>query len=464
MKINDMLKMSLSNLWKRKVRTFLTVLGVVIGVASIVVMVSLGIGLKTSTMESLESYASLTQVEVTAPYDTSSSSKNATDFYLSDETVEKFRNLDHVEGVYPVLESQMVAKFGRYLVDLSVQGMVPEALERLNIKIGEGELPEDSGELELFYGSLSLTGYYNPKTGDMPYWNTQKPLDVDVMAKPVTIYLDGESYTSAINGGTDAGGAPVKMPKKYQIKTSGVEEGFNSPDPEYTMTAWNTYANLDALVAALKKEFRNKVIPGQPTMKTGKPYKQIYYSKILVEAESMNDVTALQKTISDMGYNAYSDAEWIAQEQNSMNMIQAVLGGIGAVSLLVAAIGIANTMMMSIYERTKEIGIMKVLGCDMRNIRSMFLMEAGYIGFFGGAAGIGFSYLLSLIINKASEGSDGGAGLGLGFGGGGGTISIIPAWLAGLSLVFAILIGMLAGFFPARRAMKLSALAAIKNE
>jgi ABC-type antimicrobial peptide transport system permease subunit len=230
------------------------------------------------------------------------------------------------------------------------------------------------------------------------------------------------------------------------------------------MTAWNTYANLDALVAALKKEFKNKVIPGQPTMKTGKPYKQIYYSKILVEAESMNDVTALQKTISDMGYNAYSDAEWIAQEQNSMNMIQAVLGGIGAVSLLVAAIGIANTMMMSIYERTKEIGIMKVLGCDMRNIRSMFLMEAGYIGFFGGAAGIGFSYLLSLIINKASEGSDGGAGLGLGFGGGGGTISIIPAWLAGLSLVFAILIGMLAGFFPARRAMKLSALAAIKNE
>ena len=139
-----------------------------------------------------------------------------------------------------------------------------------------------------------------------------------------------------------------------------------------------------------------------------------------------------------------------------MNMIQAVLGGIGAVSLLVAAIGIANTMMMSIYERTKEIGVMKVLGCDMRNIRTMFLMEAGYIGFFGGAVGMGFSYLLSAIINQLVMNSDSEFG--------GMTISIIPAWLAGLSLVFAVLIGMLAGFFPARRAMKLSALAAIKNE
>ena len=82
-----------------------------------------------------------------------------------------------------------------------------------------------------------------------------------------------------------------------------------------------------------------------------------------------------------------------------MQQIQYLLGAIGGVSLLVAAIGIMNTMMMSIYERTKEIGIIKVLGCRMDNIAELFLTEAAYIGFFGGAAGLGISYGLSAVIN-----------------------------------------------------------------
>ena len=137
-------------------------------------------------------------------------------------------------------------------------------------------------------------------------------------------------------------------------------------------------------------------------------------------------------------------------------MIQAVLGGIGAVSLFVAAIGIANTMMMSIYERTKEIGVLKVLGCSMGDIRSMFLIEAGFIGFMGGIMGMILSYGISWIVNQFL----GGALMGME----GGNISRIPPWLAGMSIVFAIIIGMLAGLFPAIRAMKLSPLAAIRNE
>jgi ABC-type antimicrobial peptide transport system permease subunit len=143
------------------------------------------------------------------------------------------------------------------------------------------------------------------------------------------------------------------------------------------------------------------------------------------------------------------------QTEEQMKMIQLVLGGIGAVSLFVAAIGIANTMMMSIYERTKEIGVIKVLGCDLRNIRSMFLMEAGFIGFIGGVVGLILSEMISLIINHLV------AGLAEEYATG---ISYIPLWLMLLSLVFAVLVGMAAGFFPALRAMKLSPLAAIRNE
>ena len=167
----------------------------------------------------------------------------------------------------------------------------------------------------------------------------------------------------------------------------------------------------------------------------------------------MENVADVQQQIVDMGYYAYSNAEWVEQMEGQYAMVQAVLGGIGAVSLFVAAIGIANTMMMSIYERTKEIGIMKVLGCSLGRIRDLFLMEAGFIGLSGGAVGLLLSYGISAIINTLVGESSGYSQL-----------SYIPLWLSGVAIVFAVLIGMLAGLMPALRAMKLSALSALRNE
>ena len=156
-----------------------------------------------------------------------------------------------------------------------------------------------------------------------------------------------------------------------------------------------------------------------------------------------------------MGYNVETNAEYMESMERQMAIIQAVLGGIGAVSLFVAAIGIANTMMMSIYERTKEIGVMKVLGCSLKNIRGMFLMEAGFIGVIGGVIGNILSLLMSAVINFLAgnaqvlmDGAD---------------ISYIPLWLMLASIGFAMLVGIIAGYFPAKRAMKLSPLEAIRN-
>ncbi len=110
---------------------------------------------------------------------------------------------------------------------------------------------------------------------------------------------------------------------------------------------------------------------------------------------------------------------------------------------------------------------MKVLGCDLRNIRTLFLMEAGFIGFIGGVIGLMLSFIISFVINKISA-SGGQDMMNVGIVGVGSAnsseISYIPLWLVLLSLIFAILVGMVAGFFPARRAMKLSPLAAIRNE
>ena len=98
----------------------------------------------------------------------------------------------------------------------------------------------------------------------------------------------------------------------------------------------------------------------------------------------MSNVNDVAKQIREMGYNVETNVEYMDSMKKQMAVIQAVLGGIGAISLIVAAIGIANTMMMSIYERTKEIGVIKVLGCSLKNIKQMFLIEAAFIGLLGG--------------------------------------------------------------------------------
>lgn len=447
MKFLDLLRMSISNLWKRKVRTILTVLGVVIGVASIVVMVSLGLGLSRSLMEQYESYGSLTQVQVNEPWDDSSSEEVKR---LDQDLINEILMMEHVESVYPVLETQALAKYGSYESYLQIQGMPVEAFRDMNITVGQGRLPGEDQNLTFFYGCEVLQNFYNPKGNGSNYWDVP---DIDLMNDPIFIIFDMEAYYSA--GTPDENGQTRKPPKKYMIDTCGVEA---SPgEDQWSQYGWYTYCDIDQLTAELKKIFKNKVIPGQPTTKTGKPYKEIFYNRLLVNVDSMDNVVALQKSLTDLGYNAYSQAEWVESQQKTMGYIQAVLGGIGAVSLFVAAIGITNTMMMSIYERTKEIGVMKVLGCDLRNIRSLFLMEAGFIGFIGGVIGLILSVVLSLVINRVAAGVNEYMGTT-------GGISYIPVWLGLLSMVFAVMVGMIAGFFPARRAMRLSPLAAIRNE
>ena len=447
MRFIDLLRMSVSNLFKRKVRTILTVLGVVIGVASIVVMVSLGLGLNKATMDELSNYANLTAVEVSEPWDTEGVSDKDKK-HLDEALIEDIMQIPHVVGVDPYLNVDLMAKYGMYEGYIQLYATTLEALQNMNIEVGEGTLPqENAGELQLFYGNMAIRNFYKT-TGE---YNWEDIPDIDLMHDSVIYILDRDAYWNY--GGTDENGKPYRKPKKHLFTVAGIAAGGLD---QYRSYSYNTYCDIDELIPLLKKEFKGRAIPGQPTTSKGKPYKEIYYNRLTVNVDEMENVAEVTQVISDMGYNAYNDAEWIAQQQQQLGMIQAVLGGIGAVSLFVAAIGITNTMMMSIYERTKEIGVMKVLGCNMRNIGALFLMEAGFIGFLGGVVGLGLSYSLSSVINYLVAQSQ---EMGLQSG-----ISYIPFWLALLSMGFAILVGMVAGFFPARRAMKLSPLAAIRNE
>ena len=454
MKFSDLLLMSISNLWKRKLRTVLTVLGVVIGITSIVVMVGLGNGLKESMLENITSYSSITQIEVSSGRSWNASSSSQTEeMLLNDGLINNLKSMEHVTDVYPQLSVSVIAKSGKYMSYMDICGMTQEGLASLDLPVAEGTLPKNNGEFKLFYGSSVLTNFYEEKTNNYPYWDKGELPDIDLMKNPMFIIFDTDAYWSSQNS---YGGSATKPPKKYLVEASGVMAGEAN---EWTNNSSSVFCDIDALKTQLKRVFKRNVIPGQPTRKNGKPYNELFYTKLIVQVDDMENVQALTQMLQDEGYNAYSDAEWIQSETEQMNTIQLVLGAIGAVSLLVAAIGITNTMMMSIYERTKEIGVMKVLGCDIRNIQSLFLMEAGFIGFIGGLIGLAFSYGIGAIINHLLAASDMGAQMGMS-----GGICRIPPWLSPLAVIFAILIGMIAGFLPSLRAMRLSPLAAIRNE
>ena len=164
MKFSDLLSMSVNNLRRRKLRTFLTVLGVVIGTASIVVMVSLGIGLNELTMEQIASYGSLTEISI---YSDAMWGGNTQDGkepnYMTDEVIEKFRKLNHVSSVSPILNFYVIMKQGVYQANVNLTGVTREYMK--NIPLKEGSLPAaDSQELEMVVGNQIPMRFHNPKS------------------------------------------------------------------------------------------------------------------------------------------------------------------------------------------------------------------------------------------------------------------------------------------------------------
>lgn len=464
----DLLRMSGSNLKRRKLRTFLTVLGVIIGTASIVVMISLGLGLQESLYREVESSGGLTSIKVTGAgagesmfsYSSGSDSGEESKKNINDQAINELAQLEHVTIASPVYEMWVNMIKGKYEGSGQLVAMTPEGLAAKNIPLAEGTLPTPNGStLELVYGNGVPTMFYEKGTGKS-YYDTMEVPDIDFIHDSLFLILDQDGYYNNTGNGLDMGGdegagqqAKSKTVQKHVVRASGMVKG--GPE-EYNANYYYIYCDLNTLKQILKKEFSGRVIPGQPTTKSGKPYKEFCYSYAQVNVDDIDNVDAVAAVIREMGYNVETNAEYLNSMKSQFAIIQAVLGGIGAVSLFVAAIGIANTMMMSIYERTKEIGVIKVLGCSLKNIQQMFLLEAAFIGLIGGAIGNVLSFLMSSVINLLT-----GHGAVMGFDG---NISYIPVWLVLLSMGFAMLVGVIAGYFPALRAMKLSPLAAIRNE
>ena len=467
----DLLRMSTGNLRRRKLRTFLTVLGVVIGTASIVVMISLGLGLQQSLLAEVEQSGGVTNIKVYGSnsenygmmYGSGSDENTSQDNkFITDEALQQFEQMEGIESIYPVMQMSIILLKGNYICYTDLYGLPLEQLVNLDLSLEDGSMlpAERTANLELMFGNWIPEMFYNKTTGE-GYWETGEFPDINYIGNQFFAVLDQDAYFADEENGDSFGSdnndneetQNQGPPKKYVAQgTALVSGGVNT----YTPYSYGVYCDLETLKGILKKDFSGKAIPGQPTRANGKPYSYLTYSYANIQVDKMENVEGIANTFKEMGYNVETNIEYLNSMMSQFAIVQAVLGGIGAISLLVAAIGITNTMMMSIYERTKEIGVIKVLGCGLKNIKQLFLLEAAGIGFLGGVIGNLLSFILSKIINVLvlNFGSDMGLSQG---------ISYIPLWLVLAAMGVAIGVGMIAGYFPAKRAMKLSALEAIRT-
>lgn len=429
----DMISMAIRNLWKRKLRTFLTVLGVVIGTASIVVMISVGIGMNEGYKEQLSQMGSLNVITVNTPWegDTNSNNQNAV---LDTKTIESIRNIPGVEIVTPVLDGWLKLVDGRYVTDISVTGILPEAMDALGYKLVSGRSLQEGDGLDMVLGAEVANNFYNPKQSWQYRYDGSNKIEINVEEDRFKITYD-QAY-----GQNDAD----KSIKTKNVNIVGVLDPMGSD-------SWNCIMPLNELESINAESA--KAQKASVTSSDGSSAKKGTYQMVKLRVGDLKNVSTVQDAIKEMGFETYSLMESLNAMQETSKMLQLVLGAIGAISLLVAAIGITNTMVMSIYERTREIGVMKVIGATLSDIKRLFLTEAAFIGFLGGTLGAMLGFIASKIINIV--------GINLGQSS---NLCVIPSWLVILSILFATIIGILAGYFPARRAMKLSALSAIRTE
>lgn len=433
------------NMKRRKVRTFLTVLGVMIGVISVVALLSVGIGVKNEMIDSAVASGSVNQIKVY-----SEAGGKHKDRMITDRTIDTFSSITNVSGCYPLYEVAVSMKYGEYEYYGNLVGVPENELGSWDLSYGEKNA-DSSRTPELIAGSSVGKLFFNQNTYDS-YENREKKSIVALIGKrfDTTVGWVGENEKT------------VKL-KLAGVLSDGDKDNNSAQDEEsdetmdisedYSEKSQTIYCDMDSLKSLLRMVSADGKLYGQPVDGNGNSYREFVYTSAVVTVDDIDNVDAMVKKFQDMGYQTENSKEYLDTIQKYLKMIQLLLGGIGMIALVVAVIGISNTMTTSVFDRVNEIGILKVLGCDMDELRLLFLMEAAVIGLAGGILGVSSSYGVRLVVNKAA--------VSLFHLAKGTQVALIPWWLALAGVLGSVFLGVAAGYFPARWASKLRPIDAV---
>ena len=466
----DVISMCIRNLWKRKLRTFLTVLGVVIGSASIVLMISLGLATDAHFAELIATMEDdMTTIQVWSMrwqlIEDEDGNLRPPDFVetLDDDAFERMNNIPGVLVASPIMWGSVNLRSGPYTMQAwNVQGVKPEALQFMGFEIAEGRFLQDGDMNVAVFGSDAEINFMSPHEDRNNnrlnrFWMGEEvdEIYVDVLNDPIEMSADSRFIWGGMQEGEAEDFRPIRS---APLEVVGVLAS-NQRNPWMNQTI---FMNIEVLheLNFQREEANREINQEWGHFSAVRRTEREPYNDGIVRVATPDDTARVAETIRDMGFNAFYLGSHIDVQRQQQQALQNLLAGIAMISLLVAAISIANTMIMSVYERTREIGIMKVIGASLSDVKRLFLLEAMLIGFLGGIFGILLSFLGSYILNNFDI-NLGGVGMD---GATDANVSLITAWLVGVALLVSSAVGLISGYIPARRATKLSALAAIRTE
>ncbi len=431
----DLLTLIGSNLSRRKGRVALTTIGVIIGTAAVVLLVSLGVGLQQNAEAQLGGIGDLTRIMVypgmgEGVVEIGPGGVPGQTVPINQAAIDTIAAIPGVAAVIPqdYLQSWAIIRVGRLEGGGQIIGVGTEDMSQLGVTASQGELLLSRGEV--IVGAQVATNFYDPRARP----GQEPPPPPDLYGQTLNIEL-----VKYADDGTE-------IRKKTRARVVGVLESIQD-EPDWSI--FMTMSELDGY---------NAWVSGQriDRDKNG-------YNTLIVKVSDVDQVLDVADQITALGFQAWSPQSFVEGISSFYLVLQVAFGSMGAIALLVAAIGIANTMTMAILERTREIGLMKAVGANNRQVLSIFLGEAAGIGFLGGLGGVLISWGLGQILNVLVLSYM--AGQAVQTGGMPPTVAVVtPLWLPLSALGFATLMGLASGLYPALSAATLAPMAALKYE
>lgn len=481
MRFSDYVFLAFRNIRRQKLRSVLTVFAIVIGATSVAIMLTIVFSAKGFITSQFEGNGTFQQVQVSPQQSIQWGNNNQNCgnqqsstpgcVKITDSLVSKIGALQHVVDV--ARETQINGAFDGLFFGskkLQVQQVVAYDANGIitnSMVAGRDITASDSP------GVLTITSDYANALG---YKNNYGAL----IGKTVTLH--SSSYYSGVgsnpevqaaymqNNCTAAGQSCSPPATEITGKIVGIADS-NSPvgGSSYTIRvplSWargmeeqQSYQTAPTSPPCQGFGCKGTYVPPKPKLIVTDELAQNGYSELIVKVDQASNAAGVAKTISKQFGVGAADAETAIKQQLAIfNIVGLILGGIGGIALIVAAVGVVNTMVMSILERTREIGVMRAVGARRSTISRLFTFEASLLGFFGGVVGILISYGLTLVgnplVNKALKGNNIGSR----------NILAMPTWLILSVIIGTTVIGMLAGLYPARKAAKLDPVEALRFE
>lgn len=446
MRLKDQFQFVRQNMKKNRTRLFMTILATAMSVAFLIVLASVGFGLHKSIVKETLERRIVTEIEVPGKED-----ENGGYRLLNDEDLSYFEKIKDVKAVTrrKNLQDYLFVTGNHEVFAHAVVAHMPSET-KAGLELSKGRLPKEENEVVVGYHFVEEL---RPKDAKDDLYDESGQIKDEYRYKEELI---GQKITMNIIKLEE--GKEVKEP--LEVTVVGIRK---QPTKEWI------YDNIVFVSEGVLKQVED--FTGTPRgilIDSNSPGKEVpkitgdQYDQVKVYAKDMEAVKDITNELEANDYPSYSVINELKDVNMMFTIVKAGLIFIGTIAILIASIGIYNTMTMAVTERAPDIGIMKAIGANPRTIKKIFLLESSYIGLIGAAIGTLVAYGISFIVNfglpliiRQAFGEEPPEGL---------IFSHIPITLPIISFLICYIVTILSGLRPAQRATKVDVLQAMRRE